>query len=147
MRIALLLTSGLLLLPAAALQDPAPVGEQEHEATALEHHMEDIEAALKTLRRSVRDAEKAPESLRLLHELQTAILAAKLEAPIKAETLSEDERAAFVAAFREQMVGMLSATCELEVAILHGDVELSRQLHKAIADMEDPGHERFTEGG
>lgn len=143
MRLPLLLLAGLLLVPAAVPQDPAGADE----TTVLEDRMLEMQAAVKLLRRSVRDAEKAAESLGHLDVIQAAVVAAKREAPRMAAGVPEEQRAAFVAEYRRQMILMLQKTCELELAVLDGDTGRARALHKEIADMEDPGHEQFTEDG
>jgi len=134
---------------APSSQDPlteVPLG-QEHDETVLAQHMHLIEEAVRGLRRSLRKAEDNPRSLELLATLQTAALACKGEAPAMAASLPEAERDAFVQAYRVEMISMLEASLATERAVLAGDLDAAKEHFALIRESEDPGHERFTEGG
>ena len=136
-----LLPTTLLPAPPAARQDA------DHEESPLVQSMERMEAALKALRRFVRDPESRAGSLAALDDLQRGIVEAKTHAPPMAADLPEAERADFVLAYRRAMSEALSDAAALEQAVIDGDVERSKELWLRLSDREDAGHERFAPGG
>ena len=148
-----------LLAPIALAYTAAPTGQDDaaqpvlqdavdvDEGTELEKHMEAVEQAVKRLRRSLRDESKRATSLELVSELQHASLACKDLVPRMTATQPEAERAGFQEAYRRQMVDFLAAQFDLEAALLDGDAEAAQAAFKIVRDMEEQGHERFTEEG
>ena len=146
----LLAAAGLLSANLPTVDTPAPAGPAglvDDDETALASHMHRIEEAVRGLRRSLRKAEDNPRSLELLTELQGAALACKGEVPVRAASVPEAERAAFVVAYRTEMISMLEAALATERALLAGDLDAAKEHFALIRESEDPGHERFTEGG
>ena len=119
-------------------------GPQDEEHSELEEHMERIEGAVKSLRRSLRDPANLEQSLALVTDIQAATIAAKGLTPHMAESVPEAERAAFVGAYRGMMLDFLDHQIVLERALLAGDEEAVTAAFKEVRDMEDTGHERFT---
>lgn len=140
------IATGVSLLPRASAEPAAsaPVLDDE---TELDRRMLVIKAQVRTLRRSLRDAEKNPDSLSALHALQGAALEAKLMIPRTAAAIPEGERAAFVQAYRKDMVIFLEGALETERHVLEGDLVAAAEAFKALRALEDPGHERYTEDG
>ena len=123
-------------------------GQAEHQDGAhdeLEEHMESIEDAVKRLRRSLRDDANRADSLELVAALQRASVTAKSEAPPMAASVPDGERDAFLTAYRRTMVDFLRVQLDLEAALLDGDAEAATEAFERVRDMEDSGHERFTE--
>ncbi|MDP6539079.1 MAG: hypothetical protein QF903_02790 [Planctomycetota bacterium] len=144
----LLACLALCVAAASPAQPPAQDGgEGDEPLTPLAAQMEDLEAHLAKLRRTLRDETKREESLGHISAIQSAVVASKAERPVMTDGQPEAEQAAFVTAYRREMVGMLKELCELEVAVLDGNTDLARTLFKAIKKLEDGGHERFTEDG
>lgn len=139
--IVLLLALGAsAVILAARPQDP----ESEAEHSELEEQMEHIEGALKSLRRSMRNEEALAQSLEHVSTIQAATITSKALLPPMVESLPEAERAAFVTAYRQEMLDFLGYQIELERALLAGDAEAAKDAFKLVHDMEDKGHERFT---
>jgi len=140
----------LALLAGAGLQDggqdPA-AGHGDEPRSELGRHMLVIEEELGRLRRALRDERERPQALLHIVAIERAALAAKDEAPLMAATRPEAARAAFVAAYRKEMIVLLSRLLALETAVLDGDGEAAKLLFEEIREMEDSGHERFTEEG
>lgn len=136
---------GLLTLACSTVLLAASPQDEEEEHSELEEHMELIEGAVKSLRRSLRDPEKREQSLELISQLQAATVTSKALIPRMVESLPEAERAAFLTGYREMMVDFLDHQLDLERALLAGDVEAAKAAFKPVHDMEDEGHERFTE--
>ena len=137
-------TCGLVL---TAFIRPAPQ-DDEHDETPMAEAMHRVEDALKELRRSVRDPEATAASLASVIVAQEASLTCKTLAPAMAAKVPEAERAAFLLAYRLEMIRFERALLDLEQALLEGkDVETLREMYKGLKEMEDPAHERFTEDG
>ncbi|MBL6720218.1 MAG: hypothetical protein ISQ08_02305 [Planctomycetes bacterium] len=119
----------------------------DDDETELDKRMLAIKAQVRTLRRSLRDAESNDASLEALHALQVAALEAKLMEPRRAAGVPEPERPAFIRAYRQEMVRFTLVALETEAALLAGDQEKAGELFSALRDLEDPAHERFTEDG
>jgi hypothetical protein len=135
----------LLPLGLFAVVSGAGPQDEEHETSVLEDHMETIEGAVKVLRRSLRDPANRADSLELVAEIQAATVVCKSLVPPMAETVPEAERAAFVTEYRLMLVDFLGHQLALERALLADDAEAVQAAFKLVRDMEDTGHERFTE--
>jgi hypothetical protein len=150
---ALLLACGLgaknVLAGSSVAQETQDVGVQDaHDAeTQLAGAMEELEDALRSLRKSLRDEAQSPASLESVLIIQNAVSRAKVEEPVMAATLPAEERPAFVLAFRKELIGMSRLLLDLEELILDNKLEEAGELLKKIRDLEDNGHERFTEDG
>jgi len=148
------LSHSFALLPLLALclapapqdprQDPRPRREHKEYDTELSQHMEKLEHTLKGLRKSMRDPATLPDSLSALAEIESLTLQCKLLTPEAAAKLPEAERAAFVTAYRRQMVEFLTHQLELETALLDGDPAKVKSAFDKVREMEDPSHERFA---
>ena len=137
--------AGAALALIAAVRPPS--APQDDDATVLAQNMEIVEDGLRALRRSLRDPAAAADSLATIAGCEAAVLACKLERPIKAAGVPEAEREAFVKAFRIEMIGLVSGFLELEKAVLEGqDAEATKAIWDRIKAFEDPAHERFTDG-
>jgi soluble cytochrome b562 len=128
----------------AARQDHPTPADAPKSAPELGEAMKRIEGAMKTLRRSVRDAEQRPASLEALDELQGAVVDAKRRVPPMALPLEAAQKEELVLAYRRAMGELLEQSLVLERAVLDGDVERARAEWTKLQDMEDSGHERFA---
>ena len=111
----------------------------------MHERMETIEEELGKLRRSLRSEEKLGESLATLAAMQEATLACKGLVPELVEGLPEGDQPAMKTAYRRMMVDFLTYQLELEAALLDGDADAVKAAFKKVRNMEDEGHERFTE--
>lgn len=119
----------------------------EAEETELARRMEVVEEGMKFLRRGLRDPEARDECLARIVSMEEAALACKGLVPAMAAQVPEAEREAFVRAYRRDMAELLIGILRLEQAVLDGDVEAARARWRELSDLEDAGHERFTEDG
>ncbi len=135
--LALLLPAALWTLPTAggAALDDGPL------ATA----MEDMDAHLRTLRRTLKDPESRDASLEAIVGLQDAVGRAKVLVPPMARGLEGEAHAAFVRDYRKAMIALGADLLVLEGHVVDGDQEKALEAYKAVRKHEDPGHERFTE--
>ena len=123
---------------------PLPRQDPEHEETELGSHMEKIEDTVKLLRKNLKEPATWPAALDAVAEIERHSLAAKKLVPAAAAKLPEAERAAFVQAFRRQMVDFLRHQLDLEAALLDGNAEAAKAAFDSFRAMEDPSHERFA---
>ena len=129
----------------AQVQDPAvetPVDPDE----ILIDNMKVVEDGMKALRKQLSKPEQYPQALELVVSMQQAAMTCKLIPPPMTIGLPEEERPAFVLAYRKDMIAMQEAMLALELALLDGDTDAVKDRYKALRDLEEPAHERFTEG-
>jgi soluble cytochrome b562 len=138
----LLLAGGLYASRATATSVTAA-----DEETQLATSMEEMEDAIRSLRKSLRSAEQSSTSLSNLLVLQKAVTTAKIQTPAMTESLPAEERPAFVLGFRKEMINMSRMLLDLEEFVLDGKLEEAGELFKKIRRLEDGGHERYTEDG
>lgn len=134
-------------VPAFVRFDPAQETERPPEDTPLMAEMEKLDSAVVILKRSLRDAARDPESLEQIVVAQQACLAAKQMTPRMAAGVAEPERSAFVAGYRKGMAAVLAELATMEVKLLEGDRDGARASWKKLEQMEEDGHNEFTDGG
>ena len=133
------------LTTASASQDRQRGGGEHEEEGPLHEGMSRMNRAMRTLRKSLRDESRNAESLEVIVEAQRAASLTKTETPALTAKQPEAERAAFLVAYRQEIIRVERALLDLEEAVLAGDNEKAQELLKAAKAMEGPGHERFTE--
>ncbi|MEQ8768676.1 MAG: hypothetical protein RL885_32515 [Planctomycetota bacterium] len=126
---------------------PAPTQASVKDDTPLADQMLEIQGILKKIRRSVRKPEQNEESLQLANDLVKGMLASRLMPPPMLEKIPADQKDAFRAGYRKMMAETAKMVLDLEIAILDGDNDKAQELYKQIADMEEKGHAKYTEGG
>ena len=148
----LALTIGLVLtllappVPSAPAQEEPPSGVAEDPDEILIENMKVIEDGMKALRKQLSKPEQYPAALALVVSMQESALTCKLIPPPMTIGLEQEERPAFVLSYRKDMIAMEEAMLALELALLEGDSEVVKERYKALRDLEEPAHERFTEG-
>lgn len=128
-------------------QEPSQQPSQEtgHEHSPLEEAMESIKGGVRKLRRSLRKPESDADSLATLASMQAAALAAKSESPRMTASVPGAEQAAFLTAYRKEMITLLQTLLSLETALLDGNREGANAAFDALRGLEDPAHERFIQ--
>lgn len=122
-------------------------GHHEEDETPLAQQMEKIEHAEHFLRRAINDPKQDGESLARIAEAQQAILTAKLLKPKMTGSLPDDEQAKFVVNYRHDIAGLLIEFTNVERALLDGDRDAAKAAYKKLHEMEEAGHNEFTDGG
>src|SRR5688572_12939793 len=128
----------------AAPAQPA-AAEAKAEDTELAKQMEVIEDGMKKLRRTLRGAEGNADSLKTIGAMQAAAVASKELTPVMAAKVPEADRQEFLTDYRKEMVGMIGELCQMELAVLDGNHEKAQEIHKKLKDVEEAGHEKFTQ--
>ena len=117
--------------------------EEKVKKSELNNTMEEMDDAMKKLKRTIRKAESNKESLKLISEIQKQSLLCKEMTPTKTEKLPEADREKFVKAYRKEMAGVIIDLCTMEQAILDGDNAKAQETYKALVEREDKGHDQF----
>jgi soluble cytochrome b562 len=141
------LRGSLGILVIAVASAAAGAAARDDGDTPLMVEMEKLEAAMEVLKRSVRDAERDAESLEQIVIAQQACLAAKQMAPKMAAGVADAERGPFLAGYRKGMAAALAELATMEVKLLEGDRDAARASWKKLEQMEEDGHNEFTDGG
>ena len=126
-----------------ALQEPA----QEEEVGPLEERMLVLKRGMRALRRGLKDPEKDAASLEIVTEMAAAVGQSKILPPPMIEAIPEEKRDDFLLEYRKSMVSMQIELLKLEMGLLEGDREAAKSSYESLKEMEDAGHERFTEDG
>ena len=145
-----LFTACMLAMPGAVLLTRpatahAAAEEKKVKKSELNNHMEDIDEMMKKLRRTIRKPESNEESLKLLTDIETQMVASKALIPTKAEKVPEADRAKFVMAYRKEMARVIGVFCQMEEALLDGDNKKAQELYKEITTAEDKDHDQFMQ--
>ena len=150
MKILLLLFPLPFLLPfllGTTSAPPAQEPAQEEEVGPLEERMLVLKRGMRALRRGLKNPEKDGASLEIVAGMEAAVGEGKLIAPPMATGVPEEAREEFLTTFRISMVRMQMELLKLELALLGGDRDAAKAAYEVLKDMEDAGHERFTEDG
>ncbi|MDZ4772483.1 MAG: cytochrome b562 [Planctomycetota bacterium] len=134
----------------SAMQGPPPrpegKGEEHHEEGGLEGAMQALNGASKRMNKALEKPDLALVAKTAV-DMQKAVLAAKTEMPQKAGEISDaKEKAAFVLAFRKQMIAMQRSLLDLETLALDGKADEAKKLYgEAIAPLKKEGHAKFKD--
>lgn len=119
-------------------------GKHEEKENPLEQAMESMQGAEKRLGKALKEKDLAA-ALPLVVEMERAAQAAKVETPPKAdEIVDAKQKAAFIAGFRKQVIGLQKALCDLEVAAIDGKADdASRIFETVIKPAKKEGHAKY----
>jgi len=108
-------------------------------------HMTVVNDGYKVLRRQARTKAFDEESLKLVIEMQKAALAAMHEkAPMLAKVPAA-EQAQFTIGFKKSMRDLVTATLDLEIALVEGNKDQVVELIDKLASIKKEGHDKFVE--
>ena len=143
-------TAAILALPLTTLNRRAGAEEPKKtevkvQKSELNNEMEDMDEAMKKLRRSIRKVEQNEASLKLLTEIQLKAVNSKAMIPTKTAKMPEADRAKFVLAYRKEMAAVIIDLCQMEQALLDGDNAKAQEIYKAIGEREDKDHDQFMQ--
>jgi len=122
--------------------DRAQPADAAQDAASAEEFMKGVNRNFRVISRFLRKPEgDAP--MAAVMELQKMALQAKIATPSLAETKPEDERAAFVAAYRKDMNKFLRQILDLEDAMAAQEWEKATEIAKALNEAKKAGHEAY----
>jgi len=129
----------LICLPAAQ----AAHHEEDEEKTPLGEEMSAMNKAWRQLKKDIADPAKNDGSLKLLDQMMQTTLNSTDMIPVLAEDLPEDDQAAFLHAYQEEMEELMKELAILETFLGAGDNTMAQKLIKQIDDQKKKGHKEF----
>jgi soluble cytochrome b562 len=108
----------------------------------LEEIMESLDKNFEAVLASIEKKEAAP-ALELTTKMQQACISAKTLTPPKLRTVEEKDKAAFVAGYRKQILTLLKATADLEIALVDGVFVQAKKVADEIDAMQSSGHDTY----
>jgi soluble cytochrome b562 len=133
----------VLALFAAALLMPAALVRAD-EDTELAKHMEVIEKGMKSLKKSLKNSGDNAASGETVAGIKKAAAGCVELIPAMAKKVPEAKRAEFVANYKKDMGAFVAELDKLAAAVKAGKNEDALAIHKALGEMEDKGHEKYT---
>lgn len=134
--------TSLLLAPRwAAAKDHGQASKNDDRS--LHDIMEDLGDEFRTLRRSVKDADKADQAWEALENIQLLTVAAKSKHPHQVEKLASEERDKVVRAYRLEMITLIEKSLQVERAILEGRTADAEAGVKEMLAIQKDGHREF----
>jgi soluble cytochrome b562 len=138
--VALLATSlGFIFAHSAHAED------EKVKKTELHKKMEVIDDGMKKLRLTLRKTDQNPASIKTCDEIIEAAVACRDMVPSKAAKLSEAEQKKVVEEYKASMTKLIDTMGEMKKALVAGDNETAKKLHKSLKDQEETGHDKFIE--
>ena len=129
--------------PPADAPAGAPAAAPKAPKTALEKDMDKVNAALRKLRTSVKDATKNDTSLTYVSAIRDGLTAASNEIPAFAADQPEADRPKFIAGFQAKIKDTLGDVDKLEAALKANDNDGAAKLVAQLATDERAGHKTY----
>ena len=120
------------------LREIASEGQGEDLEEVMHGIDKNFEAALVAI-----EKKDGPAALELMTKLEQGCLGAKILTPPKLRTIEEKDKAAFIAGYRKQVLAMLKALVDLEIALVDNDFEKAKTLADEIDAMKKAGHDVY----
>ncbi len=134
------LATALVVCTTAFVTSPA----QDKDDTELTKHMKVINTSMRKLRAALKNPERHAEALELVLSMQEHALASKkLEPELMATIKGEDEKKKFLIDYRKSMHEFINHMFTYEVAILEGDIDAAKAVHKKLLKGKSPAHKKF----
>jgi len=129
------------LTPSTASAD----NHEEKEESELYQKMEEMQGYYRNLGRGLRrpSADDLPEFLNDTQQLQLLTVQTKSLIPSKTAEIPEDERSAFILAYRQLQLETLRTLIALEEALLEADFEAADAVFDEVKKLRSEGHEAF----
>lgn len=112
----------------------------------IEEAMEGLVAGMKSLAKSIGDAEKNEESFAALRNMQQHTIAAKGQVVPNLESVPEKDRDAHQLAYRADMARLLSELSQIEILICEGKNEAAKgKIRSALIPLRNASHEKYQD--
>jgi hypothetical protein len=109
----------------------------------LHSEMEAMNKAIRTLNKTITDANKKDANLAAVNDLEFHTIACKGIIPKGAATQPADVKDKYLAEYRKQMGEVLKTELELEQQVMAGDSAKAQETVKQLRQMEKDGHKIF----
>jgi hypothetical protein len=136
----------LLLALLATLVSTTPLCSappKDRPDTKIEGQMEEMGGAFRKLRKQVSDPAQNASSLELLAKIKAGALESVKYVPLRAATITEKDRDAWVAAYRKQLTEFTALVTKTEDALKAGDNAGAAKLVDKLHDAEKAGHKDY----
>lgn len=140
-----LVLTALLASGAIAVSWATPTGAQlvtVTEGDDLEDVMHSLDKNFEAVYAAI-EKKDAAAGLELMTKMQQACIAAKTLTPPKIRTIEEQDKAAFIAGYRKQMMVLLKATADLEIALIDGNFEEAKKVAEQMDAAKKTGHDAY----
>lgn len=124
------------------VQEKGPPPASAKEGGDLEDVMHGIDKNFEAVIAAI-EKKDGPAALELMTKLEQGVLSARLLTPPKLRTVEEKDKPAFVAGYRKQMMTLLKAMADLEIALIDGKLDDAQKLTDEIDNIKKSGHDAY----
>src|SRR4051794_64732 len=135
-----LVLGAVLVLPASLVR----AAEEKKAETELAKKMEEINKALKAIKKGVKDSAKNADAVKLAETAEKAAVACKDLPPAMLEKTPEAKKAEVVAGYKKAMDGVIADLGKLKQQLKDGKNEDAAETLKKLKELEDDGHEKYN---
>ena len=121
---------------------PAAVVAAGLEGDELEDVMNGIDKNFEAVLQAI-EKKDAAAALDLVSKIQQGVVSAKTLPPPKLRTIEEKDKAAFQAGYRKELMNLLKATADLDIALVDGDLAKAKGLAEQIDGLKKSSHEVY----
>jgi len=140
----LVLIASLLAAP-AFFAGTARADEEKKQKSELHKKMEKIDEGMKKLKRTLKKPDQNEASLKVISTIIALAGECKEMIPSQAAKLPEGDRKKFVDDYQKSMIQLIATMDDMKKAVEAGDNKKAIELHKALKDQEEDGHDKFME--
>lgn len=120
-----------------------PQNEKERQESVLATHMEEMNTALRRVRKMIKQPNDPAAILADVGLIQEHAVAAKGLVPEKIQELAHDQQPPALTDFRRQMIALLEALLRLEKQVLDGQYAPASDTCIDIMGIMEEGHKKF----
>ena len=133
------LLAALLLAPLALFAQP----KRDRPDTPIEKDMHKMGKAYRQLRKQASDPSMNASSLELVATIRAGAEDARTHTPLRAADIPEQDRAAFVAKYRQKMGDFIGVVDQLAASLKAGRNDEAVHLVERLADLQKEDHKQF----
>lgn len=134
------------LLPVLTLAAIIPLSSLLHaEDSPLEKQMQILARGTKQLSAQVNDPSRQQSTVTLIESLRKATFDSQNLEPRKTTTVSQTDRAPFLAAYKTQMQKLADTYGQIEEAVKAGQYDNAKSLLGKLGQLKKEGHEKFKQ--
>ncbi len=111
----------------------------------LEEYMEELDASMKKIRRSLKKASSNADSLSHLEKMQLATVHCKSLVPEMGHKLKGQALKQMTSGYRIKMAEQLILLAQIEIEVLKGDNKKAAKMYKGLTKMKKAGHKAYIE--
>lgn len=139
--LAVLIPLTLSATPLATSQEPA--AEHEEESGPLHDIMEELKDHMRAMRKTIGDPTCAGPNTRHAKAMMELCLKAMKHIPEAPEGMSEVDVVKWNVDYQRKMLAVCDNLLQLQIAVAEKDMEMSKQLYRAMGDIKGEGHDTY----